>query len=64
MRKVDIIIVGGGIAGLTAALYTSRQNLKTIVITMDIGGQLLITSEIQNYPGFKSISGLELARKV
>ncbi|MCL4334551.1 MAG: FAD-dependent oxidoreductase [Candidatus Thermoplasmatota archaeon] len=59
----DVIIVGGASAGLTAALYTSRQNLKTLVITKDIGGQALLTDRIQNYPGFKDIGGFELMVK-
>jgi thioredoxin reductase (NADPH) len=59
----DVIIVGGSAAGLTAALYTSRQGMKTLVITKDIGGQMLLTNEIQNYPGFQSISGFELATR-
>ena len=64
MKKYDVIIVGAGIAGLTAALYAARQKLSTLVISSDLGGQLLLTNEIQNFPGFMSISGLELIRKV
>lgn len=60
----DVIVVGGGIAGLTAALYASRQKVKTIVVTKDVGGQLTLTSSIENFPGYKSISGYELAAKV
>ncbi|QOJ78574.1 FAD-dependent oxidoreductase [Infirmifilum lucidum] len=64
MARYDVVIVGAGIAGLTAALYAARQRLSTLVISADLGGQLLLTSEIQNFPGFMSISGLELIRKV
>jgi len=60
----DVIVIGAGIAGLTAALYSSRQGLKTLVISADLGGQLLLAPEIQNYPGFKSISGFDLAKRV
>ncbi|WP_069807555.1 NAD(P)/FAD-dependent oxidoreductase [Vulcanisaeta thermophila] len=60
----DVIVIGAGIAGLSAAVYTSRQGLRTLVISKDIGGQLSLTDEIQNYPGFLSIGGLELVRKV
>lgn len=59
----DIIIVGGASAGLTAALYASRQNLKTLVITKDVGGQALLTDHIENYPGFGSIGGFDLMTK-
>lgn len=59
----DVIVIGGSAAGLTAALYASRQGLKTLVITKDIGGQMLLTNEIQNYPGFANIGGFELATK-
>ncbi|MHB1709056.1 MAG: NAD(P)/FAD-dependent oxidoreductase [Thermoplasmataceae archaeon] len=62
--QYDVIIVGGAAAGLTAALYASRQALKTLVITKDIGGQALLTNEIGNYPGFESISGFDLMSKI
>jgi len=60
----DVIIVGGSAAGLTAALYSARLGLTTLVITKDIGGQMLLTNEIQNYPGFELISGFELANRL
>ena len=59
----DVIVVGGASAGLTASLYCSRQQLKTVVITKDIGGQALLTNDIQNYPGFDEIKGFELMTK-
>ena len=62
-RRYDVIIVGGGPAGLTAAIYTTRRELKTLVITMDIGGQALLAKNVTNYPGFLSISGVELMQK-
>ncbi|MCP8308524.1 MAG: FAD-dependent oxidoreductase [archaeon] len=58
-----MIIVGGASAGLTAAIYSSRFKLKTLVITKDIGGQTLLASKIENYPGFMSINGIELIKK-
>ena len=58
-----VIIIGGASAGLTAAMYTSRQGLKTLVITKDIGGQALLTNDIENYPAFEHIGGFELMSK-
>jgi len=63
MQKYDVIIIGGACAGLSAALYTARRALKTIVLTRDIGGQAAITTEIENYPGTGSILGPELMNK-
>lgn len=58
----DIIIVGGGPAGMTAAIYTARAGLKTLVLEKEsIGGQISTTSQVENYPGFMKISGGELS---
>ncbi len=59
----DSIIIGAASAGLTAALYLSRQSASTLVISKDIGGQALLTDDIQNYPGYDQISGFELMNK-
>ncbi len=59
----DSIIIGAGAAGLTAAIYTSRKKMKTLVISVDIGGQTNLTSDIQNYPGFPKIAGWDLMQK-
>lgn len=56
----DVIIVGGAAAGLTAALYAARRELKTVVITKTIGGQLAMTPSIENFPGTKQSSGIDL----
>jgi len=53
----DTIIVGGGAAGLTAAIYAARRAMKTLVITQDIGGQAATTAEIENYPGCGLVTG-------
>ena len=60
----DVIIIGAGPAGLTAAIYACRRGLKTLVLTKDIGGQITKTLEIENYPGFEKVSGVELAQKM
>ncbi|MBU5362850.1 thioredoxin-disulfide reductase [Enterococcus raffinosus] len=61
----DVIIIGAGPAGITAALYTSRSNLKVLLIERGaIGGQMNNTEDVENYPGFESIKGSELARKM
>ena len=58
----DTIIIGGGAAGLSAAIYTCRRKLKTLVISMDLGGQTILTSNIENYPGFKKAHGASLMK--
>ncbi len=62
-EKYDVIIIGAGPAGLTAAMYTSRRNLKTLVLSKNLGGQVILTPLIENYPGFREISGVELTEK-
>lgn len=62
-RSADVVIVGAGPAGLTAALYTGRGNLSTIIVEkMGPGGELLNTELIEDYPGLKSITGHEMAQ--
>jgi len=59
----DAAIVGGGPAGLAAAMYAARKNLSTIVVATDIGGQLGTTRDVANYPGFELITGPDLVQK-
>lgn len=61
----DVVIIGAGPAGMTAAVYTSRGNLSTLMIERGIpGGQMANTEEVENYPGFESILGPELSTKM
>ena len=58
----DVVVIGAGPGGMTAALYASRSNLSTLIIERGVpGGQLVNTAEVENYSGFKSIKGPELA---
>lgn len=58
----DIAIIGGGVTGLASAMYAGRFNMKTLVIAGDlVGGTITLTDVVENYPGFKRLTGLELA---
>ena len=64
-KQVDVAIIGGGIAGITAGLYVKRSNLSVMAIDRNVfGGKLAKLGEIYNYPGFEAISGPELAFKL
>lgn len=61
----DVVIIGAGPAGMTAAVYTSRANLSTLMIERGIpGGQMANTEEVENYPGFETILGPDLSTKM
>ena len=60
----DVIIVGGGPAGLSAAIYALRASMRTVLVEKAApGGQITLTDEVENYPGFKSINGYDLSEK-
>lgn len=59
----DLIIVGGGPAGMTAAVYTARKKLNALLLSRNLGGQPLLTAEVENYMGYQYVSGPELMRK-
>jgi len=65
MADFDVIIIGGGPAGLTAGLYAARANMNAVLFeAKDTGGEILNTELIEDYPGFESVTGAELATKM
>ena len=56
----DIIIIGSGPAGMTAAIYAARYKLKTLIISKDVGGVANLAHKVENWPGIISITGIEL----
>src|SRR3989441_12889117 len=65
VTDLDLIIIGGGPAGLTAGLYAARANMRAILLdSKDVGGEILNTELIEDYPGFESVTGAELAKKM
>lgn len=65
MNPIDILVIGAGPAGLTAAIYARRSLLDTVVLEQEApGGQMLLTPGIENYPGFGNVAGYELAERM
>jgi len=56
----DVIIIGAGSAGLSAAIYTTRKQLNTLIVSPEVGGQTNLTNDIENYPGVKALPGPKL----
>ena len=65
MTEFDTIIIGAGIAGMTAAIYLKRENINVAIIEKEMpGGQMVKTPSIENYPGFDKIDGSSLAMNI
>lgn len=64
MQQVDVTIIGSGVAGLSAALYAARYELKTLVIGEMLGGATSTAWTVENYPGYESIDGYDLVIKM
>ncbi len=62
--RYDTVIIGAGLAGLTASIYASRYKMSNVVIGKLPGGTITLAHKVENFPGFTSITGLELARNV
>ena len=64
MKHFDVLVIGAGPAGLTAAMYAARKELSVILISPDIGGQILLTGGIENMPGFSGIMSFDLVDRL
>lgn len=62
-KRYDLLIIGAGPAGMTAAVYAARKKLDTLVISKDVGGQTILASGVETYMGYQYISGAELMQK-
>jgi len=63
MRTHDLVIVGAGPAGITASVYAARKRMDFLVITKNVGGQAELSADIENYTGYKFITGPELVER-
>jgi thioredoxin reductase (NADPH) len=64
MGTYDIAIIGGGVAGFSAAMYCGRLKLSTLLIAESRGGTIILTNHVTNWPGIKSINGIDLATRI
>lgn len=63
-QQYDVVVVGAGPAGLAAAMFAARRGLQTVIVSKDLGGQLALTEEIENYPGIDRIGGRALVERM
>ena len=61
IQMYDVIIIGGGVTGYGAGMYSGRMGMKTLIIGETLGGTIILTDTVENYPGFKKLTGQELA---
>ncbi len=59
----DLIIIGAGPAGMTAAIYAARRKIKFLILSLDIGGQISWSSDVDNYPGLPDLPGVEIVKR-
>ena len=59
-KPYDTVIIGAGVAGLTAAMYAARKRMRHRVMATEFGGQFLVSGEVLNYPGIAKTSGLQM----
>ena len=64
MEVYDVVIIGGGCAGFAAGMYSGRFNLKVALFGEIMGGTIILTDVVENYPGFKRLTGFELAENL
>ena len=64
MTLYDVAIIGGGCAGLAAGMYSGRFNMKVVLFGEIMGGTIINTDVVENYPGFKKLTGFELAENL
>lgn len=62
MKKVDYIIIGGGVAGMSSAIYAKRFGMDVVIISPEFGGLIATTHLVENFPGFPSVSGFDLGK--
>jgi Alkyl hydroperoxide reductase, large subunit len=60
----QLVIIGGGPSGVAASIYAARKKMDFVLVTKDIGGQILTSGDIENYMGFKNIDGISFVQRL